>query len=82
MGLADLPWRVYRTDEPRSSDQTGKDLLSLPLTQTLPLHHTLGLKTRGLCKHIARFQFEVYNSFFSTKRLWGFFFRATPRPGA
>lgn len=59
MGRANLPWCVYRMDEPRSSDETGKHLLSLPLTQTLPLNHRLGLKTRGLCKHIACFQFEA-----------------------
>ena len=81
MGRADLPWRVCRTDEHRSSDETGKYLLSLSLTQILPLNHRLGLKTRGLCKHIACFHFEADNSLFSTKRLW-VFFHAAPRPGA
>lgn len=74
MELVDLPERVYRMDEAGSSDQTGKYLLSPLLTQTLPLNHRLGLKTRGLCKRIACFQFEASNSFFSTKRLWVFFF--------
>lgn len=59
IGWASLLWCVYWTDETRSSDETGKYLLSLSLTQTLPLNHSFGLKTRGLCKHIVCFQFEA-----------------------
>lgn len=55
MRRANLLWRVYGMDEHRSSGKTGKYLLSLSLTQTLPLNHRLGLKTRGLGKHIACF---------------------------
>lgn len=64
---------VHWTEEPRRSDATGKHPLSLLLTQTLPLNHSLGLRTGGLCKHIARFQFEVHNSFLSTKSFFFFF---------
>lgn len=59
VGHASLLQRVYCVDEPRSSDKTGKDLLSFPLTRALPLNHSLGLKTKGLCKHIACFQSEA-----------------------
>lgn len=59
MGRASLQQRVYCVDEPRSSDRTGKDLLSLPPARALPLNHSLGLKTEGLCKHIACFQSEA-----------------------
>lgn len=55
--------RLLDTEEARRSDATGKHPLSLLLTQTLPLNHSLGLRTGGLCKHIACFPFKVHNSF-------------------
>lgn len=75
---ASLLWRVYRVDEPRSSDKTGKDLLSFPLIQALPLNHSLGSKTKGLCKHIACFQFEAAVPF-SLLKGHEFFFHVTAR---
>lgn len=55
--------RLLDTEEARRSDATGKHPLSLLLTQTLPLNHSLGLRTGGLCKHIACFPFKAHNSF-------------------
>lgn len=43
----------------------GTHPFSLLLAQILPLNHSYGLRTGGLCKHIACFQSEVHNSFLS-----------------